>query len=195
MLARGLRTAVCGGGENIYQIFLSDDDFFLKTDRWNLSPNNTHQRRSSMNTETNVNQQPVQQSNLQQLNQEHERGVAQDPVLPMLLPACVDQVHVLMLPVSVLQSDANQPRKHFDEAEIDSLAASIRAHGLINPITVRRVENNVFYVVAGDPSPSSEDIAITRRLKEVGDLLGIKVMDHVIVGTDGMVSLLERGVM
>lgn len=103
-----------------------------------------------MNTETNVNQQPVQQSNLQQLNQEHERGVAQDPVLPMLLPACVDQVHVLMLPVSVLQSDANQPRKHFDEAEIDSLAASIRAHGLINPITVRRVENNVFYVVAGE---------------------------------------------
>jgi ParB/RepB/Spo0J family partition protein len=103
-----------------------------------------------MNTETNVNQQPVQQSNLQQLNQEHERGVAQDPALPMLLPARVDQVHILMLPVSVLQSDANQPRKHFDEAEIDSLAASIRAHGLINPITVRRAENNVFYVVAGE---------------------------------------------
>jgi len=38
-------------------------------------------------------------------------------------------------------------------------------------------------------------IAITRRLKEAGDLLGIKVMEHVIVGTDGMVSLLERGVM
>ena len=32
-------------------------------------------------------------------------------------------------------------------------------------------------------------------VKEAGDLLGIKVMDHVIVGTDGMVSLLERGVM
>jgi len=48
---------------------------------------------------------------------------------------------------------------------------------------------------SGDPAPSREDIAITRRLKEAGDLLGIKVMDHVIVGTDGMVSLLERGVM
>lgn len=36
----------------------------------------------------------------------------------------------------------------------------------------------------GDLTPSSEDIAITRRLKEAGDLLGIRVLDHIIVDTD-----------
>ena len=48
---------------------------------------------------------------------------------------------------------------------------------------------------SGDPSPSSEDIAITRRLKEAGDLLGSKLMNHVTVGVDGVLSLIVRRVM
>lgn len=36
----------------------------------------------------------------------------------------------------------------------------------------------------GDLTPSSEDIAITRRLKEAGDILGIRVLDHVIIDTE-----------
>jgi DNA repair protein RadC len=47
----------------------------------------------------------------------------------------------------------------------------------------------------GDPSPSAEDIAITRRLKEGGDILGIKVLDHIIVGTEGYLSFVERGLL
>ncbi len=35
---------------------------------------------------------------------------------------------------------------------------------------------------SGDPSPSSEDIAITRRLKEAGEIMGIKILDHIIIG-------------
>jgi DNA repair protein RadC len=35
---------------------------------------------------------------------------------------------------------------------------------------------------SGDPTPSAEDLAITQRLKEAGDLLGIRVLDHVVVG-------------
>jgi len=33
-------------------------------------------------------------------------------------------------------------------------------------------------------TPSSEDIAITRRLKEAGDILGIRVLDHIIIDTE-----------
>lgn len=102
-----------------------------------------------MNTETNVNQQPEQQSNPQQLEQQ-EFNVTQDPATPMLLPACVDQVHVLMLPVSVLQPDPNQPRKHFEESLIEVLAANLKYRGFINPITVRRDDQGNFYVVAGE---------------------------------------------
>lgn len=71
------------------------------------------------------------------------------------------------------------PREVFKTALVSNAAALVLIHN--HP--------------SGDPSLSSEDIAITRRLKEAGDLLGIKVMDHVIVGADGRVSLLERGVM
>lgn len=46
---------------------------------------------------------------------------------------------------------------------------------------------------SGDPSPSRADIELTLRLREVGDLCGITVLDHVVVGTEGYVSLAERG--
>ena len=44
---------------------------------------------------------------------------------------------------------------------------------------------------SGDPSPSQEDIEITKRLKQVGELVGIPLLDHVIIGTD-FVSMQER---
>jgi DNA repair protein RadC len=45
---------------------------------------------------------------------------------------------------------------------------------------------------SGDPEPSREDIEITRRLAKTGKLLGIPVLDHVIVGEESYVSLVER---
>ena len=47
----------------------------------------------------------------------------------------------------------------------------------------------------GDPAPSSEDIAITRRLREAGDIMGIKVLDHIIIGDGEFVSFVERGLL
>jgi DNA repair protein RadC len=46
---------------------------------------------------------------------------------------------------------------------------------------------------SGDPEPSEEDIAITRRLVQVGELLGIGLLDHIIIARRGVVSLRERG--
>jgi len=48
---------------------------------------------------------------------------------------------------------------------------------------------------SGDPAPSREDIQITRQLVEAGQLLGIKVLDHLIVGGEGYASLRERGLL
>jgi DNA repair protein RadC len=45
---------------------------------------------------------------------------------------------------------------------------------------------------SGDPTPSRQDIELTSRLREVGDMCGIAVLDHVVVGFDGYVSLAER---
>jgi len=48
---------------------------------------------------------------------------------------------------------------------------------------------------SGDPTPSGDDISLTRRLKESGELLGIRVLDHVVFGDGSHVSLSERGEM
>jgi DNA repair protein RadC len=46
---------------------------------------------------------------------------------------------------------------------------------------------------SGDPEPSAQDVALTAQLAEGGRLLGIKVLDHVVVGDGAYASLLERG--
>ncbi|MCK6478692.1 MAG: DNA repair protein RadC [Planctomycetes bacterium] len=48
---------------------------------------------------------------------------------------------------------------------------------------------------SGDPTPSVEDVEITRRLCAVADLVGIRVLDHVVVGDGSYVSFLERGLL
>lgn len=48
---------------------------------------------------------------------------------------------------------------------------------------------------SGDPSPSSEDLAITERLVEAAEIVGIKVVDHVIMGDGEYISLKSEGLM
>lgn len=56
---------------------------------------------------------------------------------------------LLRLPIRDVEANPFQPRREFDEAEIESLAASIRTHGLIQPITVRRVGSR-YQLIAGE---------------------------------------------
>jgi DNA repair protein RadC len=46
---------------------------------------------------------------------------------------------------------------------------------------------------SGDPTPSNEDIAVTKRVVNAGDIIGIKVNDHIIIGDGKYVSMKERG--
>ena len=48
---------------------------------------------------------------------------------------------------------------------------------------------------SGDPTPSPEDVAITRELAQAAKLLGIELLDHVVIGGERFVSLKERGLM
>ena len=74
-------------------------------------------------------------------------------------------------------------------------------HSLVAPRETFRgaiMDNAVSIIVAhnhpsGSLEPSPQDIAITRQLKEAGDILGIQLIDHVIVTSTGHVSLRERG--
>ena len=78
--------------------------------------------------------------------------------------------------------------------------------GSVNSTTIRTAEvfreavrQNCPGVIAvhnhpsGDPTPSDEDIAVTRELAKAGKALDIQLLDHVVVGRDGFVSLKEKG--
>ncbi|HVV49744.1 MAG TPA: DNA repair protein RadC [Polyangia bacterium] len=69
------------------------------------------------------------------------------------------------------------PREVFKPAILASAAAIILAHN--HP--------------SGDPTPSRADIELTTRLRGVGDLVGIQVLDHLVICREGYVSIAERG--
>jgi len=69
------------------------------------------------------------------------------------------------------------PREAFKDAIKESAASVIFVHN--HP--------------SGDPGPSREDILITERLVTVGDLIGIRVLDHIIVGDGKYMSMREKG--
>jgi DNA repair protein RadC len=69
------------------------------------------------------------------------------------------------------------PREAFRDAIKESAASVIFVHN--HP--------------SGDPSPSREDILITERLVNAGELVGIKVLDHVVIGDEKYTSMMEKG--
>lgn len=56
----------------------------------------------------------------------------------------------LMLPISQVESCSSQPRKYFDEASLAELAESIREHGIIQPLTVRKLASGYYQIIAGE---------------------------------------------
>lgn len=81
--------------------------------------------------------------------------------------------------VGCLTSSLVHPREVFKPAILASAAAIVLCHN--HP--------------SGDPEPSADDIALTRRLVSAGTLLGIEVLDHVVLGAAGrFVSLKTRGI-
>ncbi|MGG4268034.1 RadC family protein [Peribacillus simplex] len=79
--------------------------------------------------------------------------------------------------IGSLNASIVHPREVFKEAFRRSAASIICLHN--HP--------------SGDPSPSREDIEVTKRLVECGKIIGIEVLDHIIIGEHKYVSLKEKG--
>jgi DNA repair protein RadC len=86
---------------------------------------------------------------------------------------CIDEVSVGSLNQSIVH-----PREVFKTALLSSAVAIILLHN--HP--------------TGDPTPSREDIEITRRLRETGEIIGIRILDHIIIG-DNYVSFVNQGLL
>jgi DNA repair protein RadC len=79
--------------------------------------------------------------------------------------------------VGSLTSSVVHPREVFKIAILGNAAAIILLHN--HP--------------SGDPTPSNEDLSITTRLRQIGDVLGIRVLDHVVIGDGRYVSFVDDG--
>ena len=55
-----------------------------------------------------------------------------------------------LLPISQVECNADQPRKRFDEDTLEELADSIREHGILQPLTVRRLSSGYYQIIAGE---------------------------------------------
>jgi DNA repair protein RadC len=75
-------------------------------------------------------------------------------------------------------------------------ASLIHPREIFNP-AIRESANSIILLhnhPSGDPTPSPEDEQVTKNLVSAGDLLGIMILDHIIIGSKGYVSLKEKGV-
>jgi len=123
-----------------------------------------------------------------------------------------EQVASLLKHILSLEDAASQEREHFwaiglnaknvtkyiELVSLGSLTAS-----LVHPRELFRlaIEHSCAAMLighnhpSGDPKPSQEDILLTRRLAQGGTLLGIKVLDHIIIGEDSHFSFRDSGMM
>lgn len=88
-------------------------------------------------------------------------------------------LHKQTIFIGSLNASIVHPREIFREAVKRSAASIICAHN--HP--------------SGNPTPSTEDIDVTKRLYEAGILMGIELLDHVIIGDHQFISLKEKGYM
>ena len=107
----------------------------------------------------------------------HLNDKRKEHVVALLLDNRHRLIRLSPVAVGSLSASLVHPRELFKEAIAASAAALIVAHN--HP--------------SGDPEPSDHDIELTARLAEAGRLIGIEVLDHLVLGAEGVVSLRSRG--
>ncbi|MCY8563587.1 RadC family protein [Bacillus sonorensis] len=108
---------------------------------------------------------------------EDMRFLSQEHFVCLYLNSKNQVIHKRTVFIGSLNSSIVHPREVFKEALKRSAASFICVHS--HP--------------SGDPTPSSEDIDVTRRLNECGQLIGIELLDHIVIGDQKFVSLKEKG--
>lgn len=105
------------------------------------------------------------------------RGKSQEYFVCLSLTGAHEVIETRVVTVGLLDSNQVHPREVFADPITDRAACVLLAHN--HP--------------SGTLEASPEDLALTRRLVKAGELLGIRVLDHLIVTRDGHLSLKDRG--
>lgn len=98
----------------------------------------------------------------------------------------------------VLHLDTKNVIKHKEIISMGTLNSSIVHPREVFSNAIKYCSASIIVVhnhPSGDPSPSKEDINVTKRLKESGKIIGIELLDHVIIGDGNFISLKEEGLL
>jgi DNA repair protein RadC len=109
----------------------------------------------------------------------HLRDLPHEEFHALLLTTQHAVIREVLITRGILDASLIHPRELFREAIAESAGAVILVHN--HP--------------SGDPTPSTEDRAVTKQLAAAGRTVGIPVVDHVVVGAGRFVSLAELGVL
>ena len=105
------------------------------------------------------------------------RGEDREVFLALSLDTKKGTIHLERVSVGCLDASLVHPREVFKSAVLVGASSLIVAHN--HP--------------SGDPTPSPEDVRVTKALNSAGKLLGIELVDHVVVGHECGISLAEQG--
>jgi DNA repair protein RadC len=97
----------------------------------------------------------------------------------------------------VLLNNKNRKIREVKISEGSLTASLVHPREVYHPV-IRDSAAAVIFVhnhPSGDPAPSPEDVDITRRLKEVGEVMGVRVLDHVVIGHDRFFSFNDKGML
>jgi len=97
--------------------------------------------------------------------------------------------------ISLLLDSKNRLLREVQVSEGSLNASIVHPREVFAPV-IRESAAAVLFVhnhPSGDPTPSREDIELTTRLREAGELMGVRVLDHIIVGNGEYVSFCDRG--
>ena len=106
------------------------------------------------------------------------RGGRKEHFLAFYVNARSQLIHQETVSIGTLSASLVHPREVFKPAILESAASVILLHN--HP--------------SGDPTPSREDIRLTRQLVECARLLDLRIHDHLVIGRGRFVSLAERGI-
>lgn len=81
---------------------------------------------------------------------EDERLESDVPPAAVTTPTVVATSNLNEIPIGEIEVNPFQPRQHFDQEHLQELAASIKLHGIIQPITVRRLAQNQYQLISGE---------------------------------------------
>ncbi|TGA99483.1 JAB domain-containing protein [Sporolactobacillus shoreae] len=110
---------------------------------------------------------------------EEMRSLQQEHFVVLFLNTKNQVLHKSTIFIGSLNSSIVHPREVFKEAVRRSAAAMICFHN--HP--------------SGDPTPSREDIDVTKRLVACGKMLGVDILDHIVIGDRKFTSLKQKGMM